>query len=575
MSTTPHSDQRDTELLLKIGSWSFDPAGNRLLGDAGATHLEPKAIEVLVYLALHSGRVVAREELLAKVWPGVVVGDDTLTQAIIKLRKALGDDARRPTYIETVSKRGYRLIAPVNSAPVAPPSPSPAASPQPPSSRRLQQILVPTAIAVVVAILAAAIFFRERIGPSYANSGQAVATNNEAGLPLVAVLPLVNQSGEPTREYFSDGITEDIIHALGRFSGIRVLSRNAVEPFKDRTPTPLDVKRVLGVRYVVTGRIREAGGDLLVSVELSDASSGILVWSERYRGRSDQVFDIQDRIVKDIAGALAVKVARLEDDRIASKRPSSLEAYDMALRARALLVKGDRAANREARALLMQAIKLSPAYAETYVLLSAAEIQRSIAYGWTEDPTQSLQQAEQFAQKALSLDDFGARARAHGQLATLHAIAGKYEQALGQADLAISLNPSDAFALDTRGETLLWLGRADEAINAMATAARLNPPGRGPVSAFALAVAYYTKGQYRESIATADKALANYADAAFLHAIRAASLAQAGDLGEARAAAARVRRFDPFFNPNDFGNRFVESKRKIHLQQGLLLAEEK
>ncbi len=242
----------------------------------------------------------------------------------------------------------------------------------------------------------------------------------------------------------------------------------------------------------MTGSVREVEGRVRVTVELSDADKGTVLWSDRYEGESKDIFEIQDRIVKNIVGALAVKVTRLEEERAASKSPQNLEAYDLALRARALLVKSDRAANREARAALAKALLLAPDYAEAYVLLTDAEIQRSVAYGWTEDPGQSLQKAEQYALKVLTLDDVGAQARAHGQLGVLYATAGKLDQALVEADRAIELNSSDAFAFETRGHTLLYLGRPEESIVSMEAAQGFNPAGRNSGSAFDRALAYYT-----------------------------------------------------------------------------------
>ncbi len=575
MSELPSSrahDERALDHALKVGEWHVDPAVNELRRYGESTRLEPKAIEVLVYLARRAGHVVGREELLAAVWPGVIVGDDALTQAIIKLRRALGDDARQPTYIETISKRGYRLIAlvsaPAESAAV------PLQFPAPEGDRRRPVLPVLAGAALFATLLALFIVpdaVRRLSLPWLASDG---VNSSSSGVtanarPTIAVLPLVNQSGNPQRDYFTDGVTEDIIYALGRFSGLGVISRSAVGPFKSRPASPQVIKSELGVRYFVTGSVREVEGRVRVTVELSDADMGTVLWSDRYEGESKDIFEIQDRIVKNIVGALAVKVTRLEEQRAVSKSPQNLEAYDLALRARALLVKSDRAANREARAALAKALLLAPDYAEAYVLLTDAEIQRSLAYGWTEDPGQSLQKAEQYALKVLTLDDVGAQARAHGQLGVLYATAGKLDQALVEADRAIELNSSDAFAFETRGQTLLYLGRPEESIASMEAAQRFNPAGRNSGGAFDRALAYYTMQRYRESLATADAALARYPDAAFLYAIRAASLAQMGQQEEARNAAAQVMRFDPFFPATEFGNRFVKPEHTAHLQEGL------
>jgi len=205
----------------------------------------------------------------------------------------------------------------------------------------------------------------------------------------IAVLPFANHSADTKREFFSDGLTEDIINALGRFSAIRVIAYNAVQAYKMRVAAPEQVMRELGARYLVQGSVREAGGMLRINVELSDAAKGTLLWSERYDGPGRDVFTLQDRIVGDIVGTLAVKVTAIEQQRAAMKPPESLEAYELVLRARELMRAVERTANREARALIAQAIKVSPNYAEAYAASAFAEFQRAL-FGWVEDPAEAL-----------------------------------------------------------------------------------------------------------------------------------------------------------------------------------------
>lgn len=189
----------------------------------------------------------------------------------------------------------------------------------------------------------------------------------------IAVLPLAIQSGDAKREYFSDGITEDIIGALGRFSGLMVISHNSVQGYKERKATAGEISRELGVRYIVQGSVRQTEGRLRVAVELSDAEKDTQLWAEKFDGDGKNVFEIQDRIVQKIVGVLAVKITRLEAQRAAAKLAESLEAYDLVLRARELILRSERGANREARTLAANAIKLAPKYAEGYMALSSAE----------------------------------------------------------------------------------------------------------------------------------------------------------------------------------------------------------
>ncbi len=602
-----------------VGAWHVDARTGELRQGSEIQRLEPKVLEVLIYLAGRAGQVVSRDELLAAVWPRVVVGDDALTQAIIKLRKALGDEPRRPTYIETLAKRGYRLIATV--APVAreserqvvvtvpavapeplvqtavapvevaavppaeiqPPIASPAELPigetaSPPAEAASSPAAPPMelkpwrkvafgavgAIGAVLAVLVVAAGVRW-LWPA-GNDGKSNAGGDT--LPVIAVLPLSNQSGDAAREFFSDGVTDDIIHALGRYSGVRVISRNSVQQFKQRDATPQMVRDKLGARYVVTGSVREAGGQVRVAVELSDAQTARVLWSERFDRKGGEVFQIQDSIVQNIVGALAVKVSKLESERAATRPPSQREAYDLVLLARAHLAKADRAANRQGRALVAQARELAPDYAMAYVVESELEDQRN-ALGWIEDPARGLMLTERAARQALTFNDPGANARAHAQLGRIHAFRGEYQLALAESERARALNPSDTFIAEVHADTLLWAGKSQEAIELMESALRLDPAGRRSPIRQAIVIAYFAAARYPEGLAACDRALAEYPELPMLHGMRAAILAQTNRLDEARESAAKVRQLQPNFPVADFGNRFADAAVRDRFQAAL------
>lgn len=564
-----------------VGAWRVDALTGDLrgLGIGGELHrVEPKVAEVLVYLAGRAGQVVSRDELLSAIWPGVVVGDDALTQAIIKLRKALGDDARRPEYIETLAKRGYRLIAPVcaetpvaPAAPVSPPTLVPGApaaearsevpvtrpgAEAPPARTKLRRFAWAGGALAGVVLVAGAAFGTYR-GWSWPIGKEHAPHTVAETLPVIAVLPLVNASGEPTREFFSDGVSDDIIHALGRYSGLRVISRNSVQQFKRRDASARVVSNELGARYVVTGSVREIEGQVRVGVELSDAQTARVLWSERFDRAGGEVFEIQDDIVRNIVGALAVKVTDFERERSASRPPSSLEAYDLVLLARSLHAQAGRAANRHARGLVAKARELAPDYAMAYVVESELEEQRA-DLGWMEDPAQGLLLAEHAARQALRLNDPGASARAHAQLARIHGFRREHDLALAESQRALALNPSDTFIAEAHGQTLLWLGRSAEAITLLETAMRLDPAGRRSGPRLIIVGAYFTADRYAQALAACDRALADNPELAVLHAMRAAILAQLDRVEEARQSAAELRRLQPNFPVAEFGGRFAD-----------------
>jgi TolB-like protein/DNA-binding winged helix-turn-helix (wHTH) protein/Flp pilus assembly protein TadD len=538
---------------LRIGEWVVEPRRNLISRANRALRLEPKVIELLVHLSRRPGEVASREELLAAVWPGVVVGDETLTQAVNKLRRSLGDDAHSPSYIETVSKRGYRLVASV--APLEADTSGPS---RPTRRRRAWLVALAAASGVAAALL-------------IVNARWPIAVDDYPGardpLPIVAVLPLANQSGDPSRDYFYDGVTEDIINALGRFSGLRVISRSSVEQYKGTAEISRAVRDTLGARYVVSGAIRESGGELRVSVALSDAERGVVLWSERFAGAGADVFRIQDQIVTSIVGHLAVKVTKQERERAAAKPVSSLEAYDLVLRARPLR-RESRASNRKAREMLTQALQLAPDYADAHVQLASAEVFQ-ISAGWVEDPLDKLATVEKRLLAALAIDDPGANARAHGLMGYVHTMRGEFEQALAEVDRAVAINPSDALALRARGFALLYLGRLDESIAALETARRFDPGYDSADAAVGLALAYYATKRYPQALAAVNLTIARFPREGFAHAIRAATLAQMGKLDAARDAAARVVEFDPAFPVSEFGTRFRDPQYAAHLQEGL------
>ena len=549
---------------LRVGEWRVDPSRNELSRNGETVRLEPKAIEVLEALARKRGEVVAREELLAAVWPGVVVGDDALTQAIIKLRKALGDDAHRPRYIETISKRGYRLIAAVSRDDAGRTGPAATGGGWFVRHKRLTLSIG----GVVTAIAAVAV----SIGPEIARKLEMpwpIATERKSWLsgvapPMIAVLPLSNLSGDAKRDYFTDGLTEDIISALGRFSALRVMSRNAVEPYKTRPATPQALRSELGARYVVKGSVREGDGRLRVAIELSDTEQGSVLWSDRYEGEGREVFEIQDRIVKNIVGALAVKLTRLERERASLKPVESLEAYDLVLRARELTYRVTRETNRHARVLLARAVELAPNYGEAYVTLAHAEYRRA-DQGWMENPEEGMRRMEAYARRALSLEDTGAHARAHAQLARVYLHSGNLDQALAEANLAVELNPSDPVAQYSLGGMLVWLGRLEEGVAVLETASRFDPT----IDNLMLPLGYYLLGRYPEALASADGRIARTPEVVFLQAVRAATLGQMGRADEARSTVAQVRRMAPFAEVERFGANLRNPDHAAKFHEGL------
>ena len=401
------------------------------------------------------------------------------------------------------------------------------------------------------------------LGPP--RSSNQLAKSVELGAkPAIAVLPFQNQNTDPERDYFVDGLTQDIIDALGRFSALTVMSWNAVFPYKDKRASPGEVARNLAVRYQVEGSVRQTGDRIRVAAQLVDADGRIL-WSARFDEALIDIFALQDRITSQIAGALATGVTQIEQRRVLAKPTENLAAYDYVLRARSALQRPTRANNVEARALLRRAIELDPNYAAAYAAL-AETYHLATSMGWAESPTAFLRSAEELAIKALSLDESEVRARV--LLGHIHLFHQRYREAQAEIDRALSINPNDAQGLAGRGTILLWLGQTDAAIEASEQAQRIDPELNG-IDRFALSLAYYLKRRYDAAI---EQAELNLRTAASVHSSRivlAAAYAQNNRAEDAARIVTTIRRVFPTFDPREFGTKFLNSADLEHLREGM------
>ncbi|NJM92815.1 MAG: hypothetical protein HC861_09505 [Rhodospirillaceae bacterium] len=289
----------------------------------------------------------------------------------------------------------------------------------------------------------------------------------------IAVLPFDNLSGDVSQDYFAEGITEEMILALGRFSDLSVIARGAVQQYKGKALEPGDLGRDLGVRYALQGSVRRDGDRVRVTAMLSDARTGVQLWADRYDGEVKDVFAVQDDITQKVVGTLAIKLTDIERQRSLAKPPDNLQAYDYAQRGGDYLRRGTRADIREARKLFEQAIALDPKYAYPHVGLAASRV-ITVTSGWTEQTAEGLEEAERLARKALELD--GNNAAAHAVLADVYLNRQQYKLARSENDQAIALNPNDAWSHAARGGVLVFIGEPEEAVKSFEIALRLIPP---------------------------------------------------------------------------------------------------
>ncbi|HEX9811186.1 MAG TPA: winged helix-turn-helix domain-containing tetratricopeptide repeat protein [Burkholderiales bacterium] len=580
------SPKRMRAKRLQFDRYVLDLDRGCLLLDGNEIALRPKTFAVLHYLIENSGRLVSKDDLFAAVWPNLVITDDALVQSIGELRRVLGDDGSR--LIRTIPRRGYRFESDVSvvgsvdtssadSAPIsaasgdATPSPEPVVARTPltfftmaPTGRRIGLLVSFTLAVVLVAGLLWSGIASDWKFLSVLGYGDRSATQGPAigAKPVIAFLPLLNQTGDSAREYFADGLTQDIINALGRFSALTVISWNGVFPYKGKPASPEAIGRDLAVTYIVEGSVRRIGDRVRVSAQLVDTRQGRVLWSARFDEALADVFALQDNITTQIVSALAIRVAQIEQRRMFAKPTESLEAYDYVLRARPAFQRPTRANNAEARVLLRRAIELDPNYAAAYAAL-AETYHIGASMGWAESPTAYLSRAEELAIKALSLDDSEVRARVI--LARVHILHQRYKQAEAEIERAIAINPNDAQSLAGRGNILMWLGQTDAAIEALEQAQRIDPD-LNAIDRFALSLAYYLKRRYDAAIELAEL---NLGETAGSRIVLAAAYAQQNRAEDAARVVTEIRRFDPTFDSQEFGTKFLNAADLENLRDGL------
>jgi adenylate cyclase len=420
-------------------------------------------------------------------------------------------------------------------------------------------------LAVAAAAGALALAFYLGLVPQSAwRSGSPTASAGFSN-PSIAVLPFDNLSGDPAQDYFAQGITEDMTLALGRFSDLSVIAREAVQQYKGRVLKTGELNADLGVRYALQGSVRRDGDRVRVTAALSDATTGVQLWADRYDGEVKDVFAVQDDITQKVVGTLAIKINDIERQRSLAKPPENLQAYDYVWRGWDHNERNTRADNREARRLFEQAIALDPNYAYAYVGLAISRVMSASA-GWTEQPVEALNEAERLANKALELDN--ANSTAHSVLADVYLNRQQYDLALAEDDKAIALNPNDAWSHAARGGVLVYAGNPEEAVKSFEIAMRLNPT-MDLARQYSVGWGYYLVGRYEEAARLTDISLRQFPGDYFNYSCLAASYAQLGRMEEAAKAARDTLRTWPFFRVETFVSQFKRVEDRKVIAEGL------
>jgi len=362
----------------------------------------------------------------------------------------------------------------------------------------------------------------------------------------IAVLPFTNMSGDPEQEYFSDGISEDIITDLSKIAGLTVIARNSSFTYKGRSVDVREIGRELGVRSVLEGSIRRAGQRVRITAQLIDATSGSHLWAERYDRDLTDIFAVQDEVTTQIVGALKVTLSPAEKARLVEKEPSNIAAYDCVLRGREIMLGKDK--NREtfveAVTYFKKALELDANYSQAYASLAFAHM-FDYQNRWSDDPDKSLKLAREYAQKAIDNDPN--EPMAHGAAALTAIFEKDFDRAQAEVDRTLALNPSSALAHNLLGTIRSYSGRPLEAIPAIEQAMRLDPAFRPQFLHF-LGIAYLLAGKYETAAAMLRQRILLVPNTDFSRAVLAATLGHLGEIEEARRVWAELMKINPKFS---------------------------
>jgi TolB-like protein/Tfp pilus assembly protein PilF len=462
--------------------------------------VEPQVFDLVVHLMENRDRVVSKDELIDKIWHGRSVSESTLTSRINAARKAIGDSGANQTLIRTIARKGFRFVGDVETK-------SAAASVEP------------------------------RLSVTTSHTTPALPDR-----PAIAVLSFTNMSGDREQDYFSDGISEDIITALSKLRWFFVVARNSSFVYKGRAVHLHEIARELGVRYVLEGSVRRSGDRVRISAQLNDVSTGSHLWAERYDRELADIFAVQDEITKAIVAAIEPQLYAAENFRAQQKPPGSLDAWDFVMRALSHYWHITREDNASAQALLEQAIAIDPAYGKALGLLATSHI-FGAHMGWA-DMAATVPVAERAALAAVEADRDDAWA--HHGLAYTYLFRRRFDDALAEFELALKLNPNFAMAHAFYGVTLCYAGRWQQGDAAARRALQLSP--RDPLAAIYCGVAGYAQfigRNYEDAMQMARESMRQRADFVGAHRVLTAAAGMSGDPALAASALEGLRRTQP------------------------------
>ena len=512
-----------------FSDYRLDTDRRELRRGSQAIAMEPQVFDVLVYLVENRDHVVSKDDLLASIWGGRAVSDSTLTSRINAARKAVGDSGEQQKLIRTIARKGFRFVGDVRG---------------------------PTGGE-----------------PAHADPADAGHDPPRPGLPLplpdrpaIAVLPFTNMTDDPAQEYFSDGMSEDIITALSKLRWFLVIARNSSFIYKGKAVHLRQIADELGVGYVVEGSVRKVGERVRITAQLNDVATGSHLWAERYDRDLADVFAVQDEITEAIVAAIEPQLYAAENFRAKRKPPDSMDAWDLVMRALSHYWRVTRQDNVVAQALLEKATALDPNYGQAFGVLATSHT-FSAHMGW-EDMATAAPIAERAAAAAIRADSDDPWA--HFALGGVYLFARRFDDSLAAFEWALRLNPNFSLAQGYYGLALAYCGRWEEAAAAVQRALRLSP--RDPLAAVYCGIAAYAQfvgRNYDEAMRLAREGIRQRADFVGAHRVLTAAAGMAGRIDIAKLALQELRRTQPNISLGWIGEQMPiqhETEREHYLE---------
>jgi TolB-like protein/DNA-binding winged helix-turn-helix (wHTH) protein/Tfp pilus assembly protein PilF len=521
----------------QVDDWAVFPGTDRISRGGEEIRLEPRVMTVLCLLAAHAGEVVSRDTLDAGAWEGMVVGYDSLPSCINKLRKALGDDSHDPHYIQTVPKKGYRLIAPVSveEKPVQAGARVQAGPASPAAGKQKKTLLVAAAVILGLAMLA--FFQTDDTGTKATKPVTAVV----AAQKKIAVLPFTNITGDPEQDYFIDGITDDLITDLSGLSGMVVISRSASSQYRGMEVMPIKVGQELGAEYLLEGSVRKSGDRWRINVKLVNSRDGTNLWARRFENSQSSLFEVQDEVARSIIETLAIQLNVHDRQRLGHRPTTNFDAYESFLLGQKLFKVRTRESNLAAQDAYRKAIRLDPNFARAY---GALAVTLDVYYwrGWSDTPGQTLERALEMARYAVELDQ--GSPQAHWALGYTLLYSQRPHKAVVAAERALELAPNYADGYGLLALIYTHLGDGEKALQLISKGKKINPHYSWDYP-YIMGRAYYILEQYPQATENLLEALDRNENAVPSRIYLAAAYMAAGKSEEATWEVEQIKMISP------------------------------